>query len=114
MVMLVFSPRGIPASYRHQQGFGVNTYRWVNSAGESVLVKYHWIPKQGVKSLTAEDAANIQATELGSHTKDLYEAIERRDYPEWELQMQMMSDGEHPELDFDPRDDTKLWHLSEK
>src|SRR5680860_393260 len=109
MIMLVFSPRGVPASYRHQQGFGVNTYKWVNAAGESVLVKYHWIPKQGVKSLTAQDAANIQATELGSHTKDLYEAIESGDYPEWELRVQMMSDDEHPELDFDPLDDTKLW-----
>ena len=50
MVTLVFSPRGIPASYRTMQGFGVNTYKWVNAAGETKLVKYHWIPKQGVKS----------------------------------------------------------------
>ncbi|MDP9400714.1 MAG: catalase, partial [Actinomycetota bacterium] len=52
MVMLLYSPRGIPASYRHMQGFGVNTYKWVNAEGESVLVKYHWLPKQGVKSWT--------------------------------------------------------------
>jgi catalase len=109
MVTLVFSPRGLPASYRNMQGFGVNTYKWVNADGETVLVKYHWLPKQGVKSLTAEDAANIQATELGSHTKDLTEAIERGDYPEWELHVQLMSDDEHPELDFDPLDDTKVW-----
>ena len=109
MITLVFSPRGIPASYRHQQGFGVNTYKWVNDAGESVLVKYHWMPKAGVKSLTAEDAAAIQATELGSHTKDLYDSIARGDYPEWELLVQTMSDEEHPELDFDPLDDTKVW-----
>ena len=109
MITLVFSPRGIPASYRHQQGFGVNTYKWVNGAGDAVLVKYHWMPKLGVKSLTAEDAAAIQATELGSHTKDLYDAIGRGDYPEWELLVQTMSDEEHPELDFDPLDDTKVW-----
>ncbi len=109
MVTLVFSPRGIPASYRHMQGFGVNTYKWINQAGESVLVKYHWIPKQGVKSHTAEDAANVQAGDLGAHTRDLFDAIERGDYPEWELQVQMMSDDEHPELDFDPLDDTKVW-----
>ncbi|MDP9395019.1 MAG: catalase [Actinomycetota bacterium] len=109
MVTLVFSPRGIPASYRHMQGFGVNTYKWINQAGESVLVKYHWIPKQGVKSHTAEDAANVQARDLGAHTRDLFDAIERGDYPEWELQVQMMSDDEHPELDFDPLDDTKVW-----
>ena len=59
MVTLVFSPRGIPASYRTMQGFGVNTYKWVNAAGETKLVKYHWIPKQGVESHTAEDAANV-------------------------------------------------------
>ncbi|GAA1611788.1 catalase [Kribbella sancticallisti] len=109
MVTLVFGPRGIPASYRTQQGFGVNTYKWVNAQGETKLIKYHWIPKQGVESYTAEDAANIQATDLGSHTRDLYQAIERGDYPEWELLVQMMDDHEHPELDFDPLDDTKVW-----
>jgi catalase len=109
MVTMVFSPRGIPASYRTMQGFGVNAYRWINDNGESVLVKYHWIPKLGVKSLTAAQAAELQAKELGAHTKDLYEAIERGDYPEWELQVQMMDDHDHPELDFDPLDDTKVW-----
>ena len=109
MVTLVFSPRGLPASYRHMQGFGVNTYKWVNAAGETKLVKYHWIPKQGVKSYTAADAAAVQAETLGSHTQDLYEAIERGDHPEWELQVQMMDDHEHPELDWDPLDDTKVW-----
>ncbi len=109
MVMLVFSPRGIPASYRHMQGFGVNTYRWVNADGDTVLVKYHWLPKQGVKSYTAADAAQVQAETYGSHTKDLHDAIEAGDYPEWELNVQIMSDDEHPELDFDPLDDTKTW-----
>jgi len=109
MVAILFGPRGIPASYRTMQGFGVNTYRWVNEQGETVLVKYHWLPKQGVKSWTAADAAAVQAEELGPHTKDLKEAIERGEYPEWELYVQMMSDEEHPELDFDPLDDTKVW-----
>ncbi|TQS30194.1 catalase [Microbispora sp. KK1-11] len=109
MIVNLFSPRGIPADYRHMQGFGVNTYKWVNERGETVLVKYHWMPKQGVRSMTAEDAARIQAHELGHATKDLHDAIERGDYPEWELLVQMMSDDEHPELDFDPLDDTKVW-----
>ncbi|HVF74295.1 MAG TPA: catalase [Acidimicrobiales bacterium] len=113
MVMNVFSPRGIPATYRHMQGFGVNTYKWVNAEGETVLVKYHWTPKQGVRSLTAEDAANIQANDLGHATRDLFDAIERGDYPEWELGVQVMSDEEHPELDFDPLDDTKVWPENE-
>jgi catalase len=109
MVLLVFGPRGIPASYRTMQGFGVNTYKWVNAQGDTHLVKYHWLPKQGVKSWTAADAAAMQAQELGCHTKDLFEAIERGEYPEWELCVQLISDDEHPELDFDPLDDTKVW-----
>ena len=109
MVTLVFGPRGIPASYRHMQGFGVNTYKWVNAQGETVLVKYHWLPRQGVRSWTQADAAAVQADDLGPHSKDLYEAIERGDHPEWELCVQMMSDDEHPELDWDPLDDTKVW-----
>ncbi|MEU4201670.1 catalase [Streptomyces sp. NPDC039022] len=109
MLVNLFSPRGIPADYRHMQGFGVNTYKWVNEAGDTVLVKYHWLPKQGVRSMTAADAAAVQAGELGHATKDLYEAVRRGDHPEWELVVQMMSDDDHPELDFDPLDDTKTW-----
>ncbi|MEN3362518.1 MAG: catalase, partial [Mycobacteriales bacterium] len=109
MLVNLFSPRGIPADYRHMQGFGVNTYKWVNADGETHLVKYHWIPKIGVRSLTEADAAVIQGAELGHATKNLYEAIEAGDFPEWELRVQIMSDDEHPELDFDPLDDTKVW-----
>ncbi|TLP58679.1 catalase [Microbispora triticiradicis] len=109
MLVNLFSPRGIPSDYRHMQGFGVNTYKWVNAEGETRLVKYHWMPRQGVRSMTAEDAARVQAHELGHATKDLREAIDRGDYPEWELLVQTMSDEEHPELDFDPLDDTKVW-----
>jgi catalase len=105
----LFSPRGIPASYRHQDGFGVNTYKMVNAMGEAVLVKYHWKTQQGIRCLTQAQADAIQATELGSATKDLYEAIGRGDHPAWELCVQIMSDGEHPELEFDPLDDTKVW-----
>ncbi|MEV6522677.1 catalase [Longispora sp. NPDC051575] len=109
MLVNLFGPRGIPADYRHMQGFGVNTYKWVNAANETVLVKYHWIPKVGVSSMTAEDAALVQADDLGHASRDIWEAIERGEYPEWELRVQVMSDEEHPELDFDPLDDTKTW-----
>ncbi len=109
MLVNLFSPRGIPADYRHMQGFGVNTYKWVNAEGETQLVKYTWQPQQGVKSLTAGDAANIQAGDLGHASKDLYEAIERGEFPKWDLYVQLMSDEEHPELGFDPLDDTKTW-----
>ncbi|ROR71821.1 catalase [Bogoriella caseilytica] len=109
MLTHLFSPRGIPATYRHMEGFGVNTYKMVNAAGETVLVKYHWIPRQGVASLTEEEAAKVQGQELGSASKDLYEAIERGDYPQWDLYVQLMEDHDHPELDWDPLDDTKIW-----
>jgi catalase len=109
MLTWLFSPRGIPKNYRTQDGFGVNTYRMVNAAGEAVLVKYHWKSQQGIESLTQEQANQVQATELGHASKDLYEAIEAGEYPRWELNVQIMSDDEHPELDFDPLDDTKTW-----
>ncbi len=109
MITFLFSPWGIPANYRQMQGSGVNTYKWVNAAGEAVLVKYHWEPKQGIKNLTQAEAEAIQAKNFNHATQDLYEAIERGEFPEWELNVQIMSDDEHPELDFDPLDDTKLW-----
>jgi len=109
MVTFLFSPWGIPANYRQMQGSGVNTYKWVNSDGVGVLVKYHWEPLQGIKNLTQAQAQEIQGKNFNHATQDLYEAIERGDFPQWELNVQIMEDGEHPELDFDPLDDTKLW-----
>ncbi|HEX8633917.1 MAG TPA: catalase [Pyrinomonadaceae bacterium] len=107
MISWLFSPRGIPANYREQEGAGVNTYKMVNAEGTGVLVKYHWIPKQGVRSLTQEQADQI--TNFNHATQDLFDAIERGDFPEWELRVQVMSDDYHEELDFDPLDDTKIW-----
>lgn len=109
MITFLFSPWGIPANYRHMQGSGVNTYKWVNKEGEAVLVKYHWEPLQGIRNLTTKQAQEIQGKNFNHATQDLYEAIEKGNYPQWELMVQMMSDDEHPELDFDPLDDTKLW-----
>lgn len=110
MITFVFSPWGIPANYRQMQGSGVNTYKWVNEQGEAVLIKYHWEPLNNeIKNLTQKEAEEIQAKTVSHATQDLYEAIENGEYPEWELNVQIMSDDEHPELDFDPLDDTKLW-----
>ncbi|HEX3158230.1 MAG TPA: catalase [Gemmatimonadaceae bacterium] len=109
MLTHLFSPRGIPASYRHMEGFGVNTYKMVNAEGGTVLVKYHFHPRQGVASLTAEEAAKVQGQDLGSASKDLFEAIERGEFPQWDVYVQLMEDHDHPELDWDPLDDTKTW-----
>ena len=109
LVIDLFGPRGIPADYRHMQGFGVNTYRWVDPTGESCLVKYHFHPTCGVASLTAADAAEVQARDLGHASRDLYDAIERGDGPEWSVSVQVMDDEQHDELGFDPLDPTKVW-----
>ena len=110
MITFLFSPYGIPANYRQMQGSGVNTYKWVNQDGVGVLVKYHWEPlKQGIRNLTQAQAEEIQGKNFNHATQDLFEAIERGDFPEWELCVQIMSDDEHPELDFDPLDPTKIW-----
>jgi len=109
MITWLKSPWGIPATYREMEGSGVNTYKLVNAAGVAHLVKFHWQPKQGVRNLTSAQAAEIQAHEVGHATRDLHEAIARGEFPEWELCVQIMSDEEHPELDFDPLDDTKRW-----
>lgn len=109
MLTHLFSPRGIPASYRHMEGFGVNTYKMVNADGQTVLVKYHFHPRCGVASLTAAEAEKVQGRDLGSASKDLYEAIERGEFPQWDVYVQIMEDHDHPELDWDPLDDTKVW-----
>ena len=109
MITFLFSPWGIPASYRQMQGSGVNTYKWVNAQGQGVLVKYHWEPKQGIRNLLQSEAEAIQGKNFNHATQDLYDAIEAGEFPQWELCVQIMGDDAHPELDFDPLDDTKLW-----
>ncbi|HLM03462.1 MAG TPA: catalase [Pyrinomonadaceae bacterium] len=107
MITWLFSPWGIPANYREMQGSGVNTYKMYNTEGEAVLVKFHFVPKQGYRNLT-----QVEADKIGNFnhaTQDLYEAIERGDFPEWEMCVQIMSDDEHAELDWDPLDATKIW-----
>ncbi|HEV7755298.1 MAG TPA: catalase [Mycobacteriales bacterium] len=113
MLTWLFSPFGIPKNYRTMRGSGVNTYRLVNADGEGVLVKFHWMTQQGEHNLTQAEADAIQATDLGHASKDIYDAIEAGDFPKWELNVQIMSDDEHPELDFDPLDDTKIWPVEQ-
>ena len=109
MITWLFSPWGIPQDYRHMRGSGVHAYKWVSDEGHAVLVKYHWITQQGEANLTQAQAERVQSTNFNHATQDLYDAIARGDHPKWELQVQIMEDGEHPELDFDPLDPTKIW-----
>jgi catalase len=111
MISTLFSDKGIPKSWMHMDGAGVNTYKLVSTDGTAVLCKFHWISGQGDIGLKQAEADAIQATELGHASKTVYEAIEAGQFPEWEFGVQVMADGEHPELEFDPLDDTKLWPL---
>ncbi|MBP1804440.1 catalase [Rubellimicrobium aerolatum] len=109
MVTHLFSPWGIPATYREMQGSGVNTYKLVNAQGVAVLCKFHFQPRLGVRNLTQSEAEAIQAKDFNHATGDLYDAIARGEFPEWDMFIQVMEDHEHPDLDWDPLDVTKLW-----
>lgn len=107
-VMWVMSDRGIPRSYRMMQGFGVNTYRFVNDQGASVFVKFHWIPLAGTHSLVWDEAVKIAGADPDFHRRDLWEAIEAGMGPEYELAVQTFTEEEAERFSFDVLDATKL------
>jgi catalase len=108
MLMWVMSDRAIPRSYRMMQGFGVHTFRFVNEAGESRFVKFHWNPVHGTHSLAWDEAVKISGADSDFHRRDLWEAIEAGAYPEWELSVQIFSEEEADRFSFDVLDATKL------
>lgn len=101
--------RGIPASYRHMNGFGSHTYQWTNAKGEAFFVKYHFKTNQGVRSLSAEQAAEQVGKDANSHQTDLLQAIERGVNPSWTLHVQVMPAAEAADYRFNPFDVTKVW-----
>ncbi len=109
MMTYLMSDLGIPKDYRHMNGFGVNTFVWVNRDGKRTYIKYHWITKQGVESLTRAEAEELEGRDFQHATRDLYDAIAKGEYPEWELCVQLLDPEKEGELDFDPLDDTKIW-----
>jgi len=109
MLMWVMSDRAIPRSYATMEGFGVHTFRLVNAAGKSTFVKFHWKPVLGVHSLVWDEAQQIAGRDPDFHRRDLWEAIEDGNFPEWELGIQTLSEDEEDRFDFDIRDATKLW-----
>ncbi len=108
MLLWVMSDRAIPRSYRMMQGFGVHTFRFVNEAGESRFVKFHWTPIAGTHSLVWDEAVKISGADPDFHRRDLWEAIEAGDYPEYELAIQVFSEEQAEEFSFDVLDATKL------
>ena|ERR1035437_4167236 len=107
-LMWVMSDRGIPRSLRMMQGFGVHTYRLVNAAGESHFVKFHWRPLLGTHSLVWDEAVKISGADSDFHRRDLWEAIESGEYPEWELGLQIFTEAQAEGFSFDVLDATKL------
>lgn len=108
MLMWVMSDRGIPRSYRMMQGFGVHTFRLVNEQGESVFCKFHWTPIQGTHSLLWDEAVKISGADPDFHRRDLWEAIESGEFPEWELSLQIFSEEQADGFTFDVLDSTKI------
>ncbi|MBN1890819.1 MAG: catalase [Thermoflexales bacterium] len=105
----LFGDRGIPASYRHMDGFGSHTFHWLNAGGEMFWVKYHFKTDQGIRCFTAQEAARVAGENPDSHHLDLLQAIERGEYPSWTLKMQIMPAAEAAKYRFNPFDLTKVW-----
>lgn len=108
MLLWTMSDRAIPRSYRMMQGFGVHTFRLVNAAGESHFVKFHWKPKLGTHSLVWDEAVKIAGADPDFHRRDLWDAIEAGEFPEWELGLQIFTEAQAESFSFDVLDATKL------
>ncbi|OBH00362.1 catalase HPII [Mycobacterium sp. E2699] len=107
-IMWLMSDRALPRSYRMMQGFGVHTFRLVNDRGEGTFVKFHWKPRLGVHSLIWDECQKIAGKDPDYNRRDLWEAIESGQYPEWELGVQLVPEADEFAFDFDLLDATKL------
>lgn len=112
-VTILFSDRGIPDGYRHMHGFGSHTYSLVNAQGQRTWVKWHFKTQQGIKNLAPAEAARLAGTDPDYAQRDLFEAIERGDYPRWTVCIQVMSEAEAANRHENPFDVTKTWSQKE-
>lgn len=108
MALWAMSDRTIPRGFRFMEGFGVHTFRFISSKGKSSYVKFHWKPKYGVQSVLWDEAVKINGADPDFHRRDLWNAIEAGDYPEWELGVQIFDDKFADAFEFDVLDATKL------
>jgi catalase len=108
-VTIVMSDRGIPRTYRHMHGFGSHTFSLINGNSERFWVKFHLRTEQGIENLTDEEAVQLVGTDRESHHRDLYEAIERKDFPRWKMYFQIMPEREAATYKVNPFDLTKVW-----
>ncbi|MCX6668564.1 MAG: catalase [Methanothrix sp.] len=109
MITWLFSDRGTVKSYRTMEGFGVNTYKWVNSEGKAVYVKYHWKPLAGIETIDRHEATRLAGVDPDIATRDLYDTIASGKTVEYELKVQIMEIADELKLSFDPLDVTKTW-----
>ncbi|MEO7938068.1 MAG: catalase [Burkholderiaceae bacterium] len=108
-VTIVMSDRGIPASYRHMHGFGSHTFSFINAQNERHWVKFTWRTQQGIKNMTDAEAAAAVAHDRETHQRDLYDAIERGDFPKWTLYVQVMPEKDAEKVPYHPFDLSKVW-----
>jgi catalase len=108
MLMWIMSDRAIPRSFRMMEGFGVNTFRFINAKGVSHFVKFHWKPRLGKHALVWDEAQKVAGKDPDFHRRDLWEAIAQGNFPEWELGLQLVSEEKAQSLGFDLLDATKL------
>ena len=108
MIMWTMSDRAIPRSFRFMEGFGVHTFRLVDADGNSTFVKFHWKPRLGMQSVVWNEAVKINGADPDFHRKDLWDAIEGGDFPQWDLGVQLFDQDFADSFDFDVLDPTKL------
>ncbi len=108
-VTILFSDRGIPATYRNMNGYSSHTYKWYNGKGEHFWVQYHFKTDQGIKNLIREEAEVMKGKDPDHATRDLYDAIARKEYPSWTLEVQIMTPEQAKDYRFDILDITKVW-----
>ncbi|KYZ85590.1 catalase [Alcanivorax sp. KX64203] len=108
-VTILMSDRGLPKSYRHMNGYGSHTYSFINANNERFWVKFHFKTKQGIECLTDEEAGEIVGGDRESHQRDLYNAIENKDFPAWRVCVQIMPEAEAENTPYNPFDLTKVW-----
>jgi len=108
-VTMTMSDRGIPYSFRHMHGFGSHTFSLLNAGNERFWVKFHLVTQQGIKNLTDQEAEVLIGKDRDSNQRDLYESIERKDFPKWTLFVQVMPEKDAVKLPYNPFDLTKVW-----
>ncbi len=108
-VMYLMGDRGTPRTWRHMNGYSSSTYMWENAGGKKFWVKYHFMTEQGIQNFTDAEARAMRAEDLDCHRRDLWDAIARKEYPAWRLEMQIMPYEDAVNYRFNPFDITKTW-----